>query len=295
MGLIFDGHGHLLVANQDVNRGKPGEILKYDAATGAFAGDLVPFQDPHAPFAPRGLVLKDNVLYVANLSDARATKAGIAPDGEIDKYDASTGQFLGAFSRPAGWVGQFNPRGVVFGPDDKLYASVRDTSNPAAGSVLKIDVSTGAETVFASAGTAPDLHRPEGLTFGPDGRLYITSFRKDTSDTDKVLVLDGTGAQKDEIILDLAGQPRAYAQALLFGPGGKLFVPITNTGEVRSYDVATKNFNDFEAPGTLDSPWYLTFGQTDPATLAYGTPGLAPELRNALLSLQKAHEQGLTP
>src|SRR5262249_43703733 len=69
MGLIFDGHGHLLVANQDVNRGKPGEIMKYDAATGAFEGDLVPFQDPHAPFSPRGVVLRDNVLYVANYTD----------------------------------------------------------------------------------------------------------------------------------------------------------------------------------------------------------------------------------
>jgi hypothetical protein len=174
--------------------------------------------------------------------------------------------------------------------------------------VLRIDVSTGGETLFASAGTAPDLHRPEGLTFGPDGRLYVTSFRANTNDTDKVLVLDGTGAQQDEIILDPTGQPRAYAQAIVFGPGGKLFVPITNTGEVRSYDVATKISTPFEAPGTLDSPWYLTFGQTDPATLAYGTPGqtdpatlaygtpgLSPELLNALLSLQKAHEQGLAP
>ena len=61
-GLIFDDDGHLLVANQNVGRGKPGEILKYDAATGAFAGELVPFQDPNAPFAPRGIVLKDNIL-----------------------------------------------------------------------------------------------------------------------------------------------------------------------------------------------------------------------------------------
>src|SRR3954454_12245571 len=28
-GMVFDGHGHLLLANQNVNRGKPGEIMKY--------------------------------------------------------------------------------------------------------------------------------------------------------------------------------------------------------------------------------------------------------------------------
>lgn len=40
-----------------------------------------------------------------------------------------------------------------------------------------------------------------------------------------------------------SNQPRAFAQALLFGPGGKLFVPISGSddsniaGEVRRYDV----------------------------------------------------------
>src|SRR5262249_53393594 len=231
--------------------------LKYDAATGAFAGALVPFQDPHAPFAPRGMVLKDNVLYVANMQDADTTRAGIAPDGEIDKYDGSTGQFLGAFSRPANWVGQFNPRAVVFGPDGNLYAAVFDSSNLVVGSVVKIDVNTGAESLFASNSTgAPDLHRPEGLTFGPDGNRDITGFRANAIDTDKVVVLDPTsGAEADNIPLDAVGQPREFGQALLFGPGGHLFVPISgfgpDTGAVRSYDVAAKTFSNFEAPGTM--------------------------------------------
>jgi hypothetical protein len=47
--------------------------------------------------------------------------------------------------------------------------------------------------------------------------------------------------------LDRVGQPRAFAQALLFGPDGKLFVPITgngpDTGEVRRYDVSTGSFD----------------------------------------------------
>jgi hypothetical protein len=83
----------------------------------------------------------------------------------------------------------------------------------------------------------------------------------------------------DEINLDQVGQPRAFAQAILFGPGGQLFVPITGngpeTGAVRSYDVATKSYTEFIPPnaagGALGQPWYLTFSRTDPATLAYNS------------------------
>ena len=49
--------------------------------------------------------------------------------------------------------------------------------------------------------------------------------------------------------------------------------PITgngpDTGAIRSYDVTTKAFTNFVAPGTLSQPWFATFGNTDPATLAY--------------------------
>jgi hypothetical protein len=61
-----------------------------------------------------------------------------------------------------------------------------------------------------------------------------------------------------------------YAQALLFGPRGDLFVPMSNVGEVRRYDVASKTYRTFVPPGRgLVEPWFLSFGKTDPATLAY--------------------------
>jgi hypothetical protein len=284
MGLIVRNPGQLLVVNQNVNLPIPGEVLRYNGRTSDPLPAVVSHTDPHAPFAPRGMVLKDNVLYVASYTDGDTTPAGLTPDGEIDKYDATTGQFLGAFGRPAGWAGQFNPRGVVFGPDGNLYASVYDSSDPVKGYVLKIDVGTGGETVFASeGGAAPDLHRPEGLTFGPDGKLYVTGFRADTSDTDKIVVLDpSSGAEVKSIALDAVGQPRAFAEEILFAPGGRLFAPISgngpDTGAVRSYDVSDGSFVNFEPAGTLGFPWYLTFGQTDPATLAYGRPDVSAEL-----------------
>jgi hypothetical protein len=235
---------------------------------------LVSFQDANAPFAPRGMVLKDNILYVANMQDTDSTKAGIAPNGEVDRYNATTGQFLGGLAMPAGYAGQFNPRAVVFGPDGNLYVSVFDSSNLNAGYVVRYVGGTGSGTVFASNTVDPDLHRPEGLTFGPDGRLYVTGFRASATDTDKVVILNTSGAEVDSISLDAVGQPRAYGQSLLFGPSGHLFVPIVtpgapDLGAVRSYDVVAKTFTNFEAPGTMDQPWYMTFGRTDPATLAY--------------------------
>src|SRR5689334_14761975 len=93
-----------------------------------------------------------------------------------------------------------------------------------------------------------DLHRPEGLVFGPDNQLYVTSFRADASDIDRVLVLNSTtGAETNEIDLDQVGQPRAFGQALEFGPGGKLYIPISgngpDTGSVRVYDVQSETYN----------------------------------------------------
>ena len=57
---------------------------------------------------------------------------------------------------------------MVFGPDDLLYVSSAQTS-----SVLRFDATTGTfidEFVTTASG---DLDEPIGLTFGPDGNLYV--------------------------------------------------------------------------------------------------------------------------
>jgi hypothetical protein len=177
---------------------------------------------------------------------------------------------------------------MVLNPKDGLLY-VANCPNPIAaigsagngGQVLKFDPSTlEFKGVFINEpGGVNGLNRPDGLVFGPDGNLYVTSFRFvsdpiDPAALDSIRVYNRGGNLKDTIPLFTPGQPRAFAQAILFGPNGKLFVPISGggptTGQIRKYDVGTKEFDVFVPVGTLASPQYLTFGRTDPATLAYG-------------------------
>lgn len=41
------------------------------------------------------------------------------------------------------------------------------------------------------------------------------------------------------------------------------------TGKIRRYDVFAKTFDLFVQSGILGSPFYLTFGETNPGILAY--------------------------
>src|SRR5262245_42602066 len=88
-GLVVDG-GALLVVNQNVDLNIPGEVLRFDAATGAFGGAVVPASEKDAPFAPRGMVLGGvGDLFIANLT----TASGTSP-GRINRYDAASGDLL---------------------------------------------------------------------------------------------------------------------------------------------------------------------------------------------------------
>ena len=294
--------GNFLVSNQNVapvnGQSINGEIDQYSHVNGNPLGALVPPTDANAPCDPDGIILgPDNrTLYVADLGDCQNDR-GQNDLGRVATYNVTNGHFLGNldFSSFISNTGinpvDFAPRGLVFGPDGLLYVSVvstgrsgtSPTETAALGWILSYNTRTGAVRLVASnsgSGCSADLHRPDGLTFGPDGKLYVTSFRvnrTEPTDIDRILVFNtATGACTDEIDLDQLGQPRAYAQYILFGPGGYLFVPIAgdpgNAGAVLRYDVSTKTFTYFIAPvpgGQKGVAWGLTFGRTNPTTLAY--------------------------
>ncbi len=238
-GLVLNAE-NLLVVNQNIGLPKNGEVLRYNGQTGAPTTALVPSTNANAPYSPAGIVVRNNVAYVADTRDD-----GVSTSGRIAKYNATTGTFLGELI-PDGFAAEFRPRGLAFGPSGELYVTVFsealfNTDDPA-GYVLRFDVSTGAfQVVAANNGNGTfegdevaNLHNPEGLVFSPDGsRLYVTSSRANANDTDKILGMDpilGSRAAIDTILLDEVGKPRAFAQSILFGPDVKLFVPITGDG-----------------------------------------------------------------
>ena len=276
-------------------------------------------ENPHAPFAPRGIV-SQGILFVASFDHGAADIEN--DDGSILMYTLG-GAFIGELPAPQPTPQlppplnspghHFHPRSlVVF--DNLLYVSNapnlpgQGIQGNLQGEVLRYDIHKKAfKDVFVSdiqsdlQSQNESFNRPEGLVFSPDGNLYITSFRRDVNDIDKILIFAGPrctdkspGVFLGKIPLDEVSndpQARAFAQALLFGPNGLLYVPITgpgplitgppttpfgySTGAVRRYNVRTKKrvTPDFVLPflqqGPLQQPWYLAFGNTDPATLAY--------------------------
>ncbi len=283
IGMIFTG-GKLVVVNQNIDTNLSGEILQFDSTTGTFVGKLVASSDRNAPFFPQGIVRggPDQGFYLA---DVGIKNGQCANQGNIKEYDAA-GAFLGNLDQHR-FTAEFHPRGVVFGPDGLLYVSAIGCLDPTdphfspiTGYILRFNASTKAFVdVFASNSTVPDLHRPEGLVFDSAGNLWVTSFRANTNDIDKILKLDGrTGALLDKLMLWTPPAPRAYAQAIIFGPGGNLYIPITGgdattAGQVRRCNPTTKHCDVIvpanSSGGALQKPWFLIFRKSDAATLNY--------------------------
>jgi hypothetical protein len=274
-GLIIDGDNRLLVVNQNVNTHLSGEILAFATdATGTSLGAIVPEADKDAPFVPRGIVLSPSGddLFVGNFTTAFGKS-----HGELLRYDLDSGALLSNDKAKGFQNHGFHPRGIVFGPDGMLYvASPLNFQTGLGGAVLRFNPDGSFDKVIIEdAGGPASLNRPEGIVFGPDdGNLYVTSFRAAPGDVDSVRIYNpetGEYIRRIDYHNPDNGDLRVSAQAILFGPGGKLFAPLLQTGEVRAYDVMTGDYEVFIEPGTdLINPFFMTFGQTNPSTLAYG-------------------------
>jgi sugar lactone lactonase YvrE len=133
-------------------------------------------------------------------------------------------------------------------PGDVVAANLND------GSVARFDGGTGAFAGYLVAPGAGGLAGATGVTFGPDGHLYVGSSR-----TNQVLRYDGrTGAFRDAFVD--AGE-LAAPFSLIFGPDADLYVSSATRNEVLRFDGDTGAFLGIAAAdSTLGTPIGLRFG-----------------------------------
>jgi len=282
-GLFFQG-GSLNVAFQNAGTPNDGEVLQFNKSTGVFERFLVDHTAPsNPPWAPRGAIwIPGNLLVVADMGEL----CDPAHLGFVRIYNYSTGEFLRKFSAE---LDVFRPRGVVY-LKGKLYVTsfvnelpgcAGEEGLPNLGYISRFDPLTGFEEVIADHTTCSDLHRPEGIVVGPDGNLWVTSFRYpdtlESTDVDKILVFNsesetGECIESKTIPLWEIGHNRVFTQALVFGSNGDLYISAIipqQPGQVKKYNFRTRVFEIVFQGSTGFQPWYLAFKKTDPSSLAY--------------------------
>lgn len=239
--------------------------------------------------------------------DSRAADllVGNTETRDVVRYDAHTGEYRGVFI-PVGTGGLLSPDDLLLGPDGLLYlTSGSHDATPGQG-VLRFDPRTGK---FIDHFTKfPDgrnrFIRPYGAAFGPDGHLYVASFR-----TDEILRFDGLTGDFIDVFARGSGQADGLngPNDLLFTPAGRLLVTTQGsvaardgTGDIAyrfpsqilDYDPATGAHRVFATPGARDD--------TDPpsgfssllglAGASDGTGILVTDFANGLLHFSFAGE-----
>ncbi|MBL7785592.1 MAG: hypothetical protein JNM36_06785, partial [Chitinophagales bacterium] len=171
-GLTFLPNGDLLV-----NSHNSGQILRYNGTTGAYIGVFSDGSDisPIASMAPHMSIKygPDGAVWVADHTNNR-----------ILRFDATTGAFLSVFAQlPSGsGVRSF-----------EFFGNYVLISRHNVDIVAMYNYNTGAYiTDFADS--ADGLDGPTGITYGPDGKVYIGSLNNN-----QILVFDASGTLETTI------------------------------------------------------------------------------------------------
>src|SRR5262245_56401100 len=110
-------------------------VLRYDAATGAFVDEFLPHRSG-------GLNQPWSVLIGPHDQDVYVSTGHFQGPGQakaVLRYDGTTGAFLDEFVKPDQMP---SPDAAIFGPDGNLY--VGDQVQPDRGRVARFDGTTGA-------------------------------------------------------------------------------------------------------------------------------------------------------
>lgn len=216
--------GDLLVSSRFTNN-----VLRYNAGTGAFLGV---FASGNGLANPNGIAYgPDGHLYV-----------GLGDQPRVLRFDGQTGAFLDEFVGPSTPGGLVNCRGIAFGSEGDLY--VCSASNHR---VLRYAGTTGAFVGVAASGQG--MNGPVGLTFGPDGNLYVGCA---LSNAAYAFTTAGTFLRSFQ-----CGTHRNHV-GTIFDRAGRLLVAESVTNNVVAYDPVSGACLGVVAQGNgLNIPIYL--------------------------------------
>ena len=213
----------LLVASLDNSA-----VLRYDDRTGAFLGVFAAMQSDDHPISMT--VGPDSNLYVSG-----NTFGGNVQTSFIRRFDGKTGAFIDTFASGAELDA---PADLVFGSDGNLYVAIFGAN--AVSKVIRYNGNTGAYMDdFVPAGSG-GLRGAEGMAFGPDGNLYVTS-----RVTNQILRYDGsTGEFLD--VFATGGENGPIDLVFTFGPDGHMYVlnSMQGSSSVLRFDGETGEFLD---------------------------------------------------
>ena len=198
---------------------------------------------------------------ITNWGEAELTEpydAIFGPDNELYVADYAANQILNinvdtvtsSIFVPSGLGGLAQPAALAFDAAGDLLVGSDGTS-----SVIKYDGASGALIGTFVASGSGGLSGVRGMTFGPDGHLYISD------STNSVRKYDGGSGASLGVFVAPAGGGLNGARGLVFIPDGRLLVAGQNNHAILGYDggsgAYTGVFNDAANPA---GPWGLRIG-----------------------------------